>query len=107
MVRTCRRHIAAAPGRLVCSGPISSNLTRAQGIDGLLAGIVGRQPAPPDLVAVGSTCAIDGVRQTIVPRTRADVLSFKSLPDFSLNMALILPTIGPLAAEIERKSCPG
>src|SRR5216683_5891605 len=83
--------------------PISSNLMRFHGMMVCSPGMSVPTRASRILSPSVDLARLIASAITIRPMNCRDVRSLKSLPDFSLNMALILPTIGRLVARSSEK----
>src|SRR4051794_32768865 len=83
--------------------PISSNLTRFQGMMVVSPGMSVATSASRILSPSVDLARLMASAITIRPMNWRDEKSLRSLPDFSLNMSLILPTIGRLAARSSEK----
>src|SRR5947209_12203524 len=83
--------------------PISSNLTRFQGMMVCSPGMSVATSASRIFSPSVDLARLIASAITRRPMNWRDVRSLKSLPDFSLYMALILPTIGRFAARSSEK----
>src|SRR3984893_8624496 len=83
--------------------PISSNLTRFHGMMVTSPGMSVETSASRILSPSVDLARLMASHITIRPINCLDEKSLRSLPDFSLNMSLTLPTIGRLAARSSEK----